>query len=62
MSGFTEVGDRVWVARYDWYDVNATLRGRGGLLVVDTQASMVAARETIADLRRVSTAPIWSAS
>ena len=30
---FTEVADRVWVARYDWFDVNVTLvGGSDGLL------------------------------
>ena len=38
--GFTEVGERVWVARYEWYDVNITVvEGEAGLLVVDTHAS-----------------------
>ena len=42
---FTEVADRVWVARYDWFDVNVTLVGGDrGLLVVDTHASGLAAR------------------
>ncbi len=56
---FTEVGDRVWVARYDWYDVNVTVvEGAEGLLVVDTHASSVAAREVIEDLRRLSSRPL----
>ncbi len=43
---FTEVADRVWVARYDWFDVNVTLvGGADGLLVVDTHASAEHARE-----------------
>ena len=51
---FTEVADRVWVARYDWFDVNVTLVGGDrGLLVVDTHASSLAAREVIADVRRL---------
>ena len=55
MSEFTEVGERVWVARYEWYDVNVTVvEGEAGLLVVDTHASTEAAREVIADLRRLS--------
>ena len=50
-AGFTEVGDRVWVARYEWYDVNITvIEGAAGLLVVDTHASTKAAQEVIADL------------
>jgi glyoxylase-like metal-dependent hydrolase (beta-lactamase superfamily II) len=55
VSEFTEVGDRVWVARYEWYDVNVSvIEGDAGLLVVDTSASTKAALEVIADLRRLS--------
>jgi glyoxylase-like metal-dependent hydrolase (beta-lactamase superfamily II) len=56
---FREVGDRVWVGRYDWYDVNVSVvEGGDGLLVVDTHASSVAAREVIGDLRRLSSRPL----
>ena len=49
---FTEIADRVWVARYAWFDVNVTLvRGERGLLVVDTHASAIAARTVIDDIR-----------
>ncbi|MDO9458097.1 MBL fold metallo-hydrolase [Nocardioides sp.] len=49
---FTEIADRVWVARYAWFDVNVTVvRGDRGLLVVDTHASAVAAREVVDDIR-----------
>ncbi|MAS54023.1 MBL fold metallo-hydrolase [Nocardioides sp.] len=49
---FSEVADRVWVARYEWFDANVTLvRGDRGLLVVDTHASAVAARQVIDDVR-----------
>ncbi|WP_395692794.1 MBL fold metallo-hydrolase [Nocardioides sp.] len=52
--GFTEVADRVWVARYPWFDVNVTLVGGGsGLLVVDTHASGLAAQEVVEDVRRL---------
>lgn len=51
---FQEVSDRIWVARYPWFDVNVTLvAGSRGLLVVDTHASGAAAREVIADVRRL---------
>lgn len=51
---FLEVADRIWVARYDWFDVNVTLVAGGrGLLVVDTHASGAAAREVIEDVRRL---------
>jgi glyoxylase-like metal-dependent hydrolase (beta-lactamase superfamily II) len=49
---FTEVAHDVWVARYEWFDVNVSLvRGSAGLLVVDTHASAVAARAVIEDIR-----------
>ncbi|GAA1478932.1 MBL fold metallo-hydrolase [Nocardioides aestuarii] len=52
MSPFREVGDRVWVARHDWFDVNVTLvGGERGLLLVDTHGSGAAAREVVADVR-----------
>jgi glyoxylase-like metal-dependent hydrolase (beta-lactamase superfamily II) len=49
---FTEVAHDVWVARHEWFDVNVTVvRGSAGLLVVDTHASAVAARQVIEDVR-----------
>lgn len=54
MPEFTEVADRVWVARYEWFDVNVTLVGSDrGLLAVDTHGSAAAAREVIGDVRRL---------
>lgn len=51
---FQEVADRIWVARYPWFDVNVTLvAGDRGLLVVDTHASGAAAAEVIDDVRRL---------
>src|SRR3954451_10241323 len=45
---FAEVADRVWVARYDQFDVNVPLvAGDRGLLVVDTHASAAAARGVV---------------
>jgi len=53
-AGFREVADRIWVARYDWFDVNVTLIGGArGLLAVDTHASARAARAVIEDVRRL---------
>ena len=49
---FTEVADRVWVARHEWFDVNVTVVGsERGLLLVDTHASAAAAREVVDDVR-----------
>jgi len=62
MSDFTEVADRVWVARYAWFDVNVSVvAGTSGLLVVDTNASDLAAHEVLGDLRRLSSAPLVAA-
>src|SRR5689334_18779110 len=62
MTDFTEVADRVWVARYEWFDVNVSVvAGSAGLLVVDTNASELAAREVMGDLRRLSAASLFAA-
>lgn len=54
MPDFLEVAHRVWVARYDWLDVNVTAVGSDrGLLVVDTHSSGLAAAGVIDDLRRL---------
>jgi glyoxylase-like metal-dependent hydrolase (beta-lactamase superfamily II) len=62
VPGFVEVADRVWVARYPWWDVNVSMvAGEAGLLVLDTQSSAALAREMVADLRRVSGLPVlWA--
>lgn len=52
MSGFIEVADRVWVARYEWMDVNCVLvGGQRGLVAVDTHSSGAAARHVLDDVR-----------
>jgi glyoxylase-like metal-dependent hydrolase (beta-lactamase superfamily II) len=49
---FTEVADRVWVARHEWFDVNVSVVGSDrGLLLVDTHASALAARQVVDDVR-----------
>ncbi len=49
---FTEVADRVWVARHTWYDVNVSVvGGERGLVVVDTHASAQAARRVVEEVR-----------
>jgi glyoxylase-like metal-dependent hydrolase (beta-lactamase superfamily II) len=56
---FTEVADRVWVARYEWFDVNVSLiGGADGLLVVDTHGSAAAAAEVVEDVRRLGAGPV----
>jgi glyoxylase-like metal-dependent hydrolase (beta-lactamase superfamily II) len=59
MTDFTEVGDRCWVARYPWMDVNVNVvAGDRGLLVIDTNASADVARGVLADVRRLTSAPL----
>lgn len=59
MEEFTEVADRVWVARHAWLDVNVTaVLGDRGLLLVDTLGSVTAAEHMLGRLRRVSAAPL----
>lgn len=56
---FTEVADRVWVARYRLHDVNVALvGGADGLLVVDTHSSAEAAREVVADVGSLGIGPV----
>jgi glyoxylase-like metal-dependent hydrolase (beta-lactamase superfamily II) len=51
---FVEIAERVWVARYEWADVNVTaVGGERGLVVVDTHGSTAAGRSVLADLRRL---------
>lgn len=51
---FAEIADRVWVARYPWFDVNVTVVGGSrGLVVVDTHSSSYVAREVVADVRAI---------
>jgi len=59
MADFREVGDRVWVARYDWFDVNVGLvAGSAGLMVVDTNATPALGLDALEAVRRISAAPI----
>lgn len=59
VEGWREVADRVWFRRYEYGDENVGLIGSGdGLLVVDTRATEVHARELVTDIRRLSGEPI----
>jgi glyoxylase-like metal-dependent hydrolase (beta-lactamase superfamily II) len=54
MPDFSEVADRVWVARYEWADANVTaISGSRGLVVVDTHGSTAAGRIVLEDLDRL---------
>jgi glyoxylase-like metal-dependent hydrolase (beta-lactamase superfamily II) len=58
---FTEVADRVWVARYEWFDVNVSLvQGDRGLLAVDTHASALAAQEVLDDVQRLGAGDVMA--
>ena len=53
-TGFVELADRCWVARWSWMDLSVGLvRGDRGLLVVDTHASEVEARRVVEQVRRL---------
>lgn len=59
MTRFSEVGDRVWVARYEWADANVTaIAGDRGLVVVDTHGSTAAGRTVLDDLRHLDAGPV----
>lgn len=59
MPAFVEVADRVWVARYEWADVNITAIGsERGLVVVDTHGSTAAGRNVLGDLGRLGRGPV----
>jgi glyoxylase-like metal-dependent hydrolase (beta-lactamase superfamily II) len=51
---WTEVGDRVFVRRYRFYDQDITaVLGGGAALIVDTRSTLVQAREILDDLREL---------
>lgn len=54
MADFTEVANRVWVARYPWFDANVTLvGGERGLIMIDTHGSGAAGGAVVDDVRRL---------
>ncbi len=56
---WTEIGDRVFVRRYAFFDQNiGVVLGGGEALVIDTRSTHVQAREILADLRTLTTAPV----
>ncbi len=53
LGTFTEIADRVFVARYPQWDVNVGLVvGTAGALIVDTRSSAVGGREVLEDVAR----------
>ena len=59
MSDWVEVGDRVFVRRYAFYDQNiGVVLADAGALVIDTRVSHAQADEILADLRRLTDLPV----
>lgn len=59
MGVWVELGDRVFVRRYAFFDQNiGVVLGDGAALVVDTRSTHVQAREILADLRELTAAPV----
>jgi len=59
MTGWQEIGDRVFVRRYAFYDQNiGVVVGDGGLLLVDTRVSHRQAAEIRDDIRSISSLPV----
>jgi glyoxylase-like metal-dependent hydrolase (beta-lactamase superfamily II) len=58
-DGWIEIGDRVYVRRYEFYDQNiGVVLGRAGALVIDTRSTYEQAREIQADLRELTDDPV----
>jgi glyoxylase-like metal-dependent hydrolase (beta-lactamase superfamily II) len=58
-DGWVEIGDRVFVRRYAFYDQNiGVVLGSGEALVIDTRSTYGQAREIIADLRSLTSDPV----
>jgi len=59
MGVWTEIGDRVFVRRYTFFDQNiGVVLGGGDVLVIDTRSTYVQAREVVDDLRELTSAPV----
>lgn len=58
-DGWVEIGDKVFVRRYAFYDQNiGVILGRAEALVIDTRSTYGQAREIQADLRELTDAPV----
>ncbi|MDO8483400.1 MAG: MBL fold metallo-hydrolase [Candidatus Limnocylindrales bacterium] len=58
-DGWVEIGDRVFVRRYAFYDQNiGVVLGDGAALVIDTRSTHAQAREILADLRTLTADPV----
>lgn len=58
-DGWVEIGDRVFVRRYAFYDQNiGVVLGDGEALVIDTRSTGAQAREIVADVRELTASPV----
>ena len=58
-DGWVEIGDKVFVRRYAFYDQNiGVILGRAEALVIDTRSTYAQAREIQTDLRELTDAPV----
>lgn len=58
-NGWVEIGDRVFVRRYAFYDQNiGVVLGSGEALVIDTRSTYPQAREILADLSTLTAFPV----
>lgn len=58
-DGWVELGDRVFVRRYAFYDQNiGVILGGGEALVIDTRSTHAQAREIVAHLRELTHDPV----
>jgi len=58
-ADWIEIGDRVFVRRYSFYDQNiGVVLGRDAALVIDTRTTYPQAREILDDLRELTAAPV----
>lgn len=58
-EGWVEIGDKVFVRRYAFYDQNiGVVLGRAETLVIDTRSTYAQAREIQADLRELTDSPV----
>lgn len=59
MTGWLEVGDRVFVRRYRFYDQDiGAILSEEGVAIVDTRTTPTQAREILTDLREITDLPV----
>ena len=59
VPAWTEIGDRVFVRRYAFYDQNiGVVLGDGAALVIDTRSTHAQAQEILDDLRELTRSPV----